>query len=424
VGELSRLANNAIAEQNDPLGVNSPIVISPVPGVGSGFGRLINPGAGLTGYVGPNNPVGISMNGGAGPVLAAGWRNFVNTNAQSLKPEQAMNWAVGGEFAPTTFLKGLDIQATWYSVKLTGLLQSFGNPQSSSLNDAQKGFAYIVPSDLAFLHTAPGDLQCHNNNTPGNLAVAINAATAGCPEFEQMVVGILADPRNTVPVAEQTKVLWLNDGGTFNLGFQKMQGIDWTASYDFDLGDYGAWNAGITGTYYLHQYVQSLPGAPVLDSFHSDVDNGTQIMSGVETLPRLRYRARLGWSDGAWSVTGFADYQGHYFHTQSQPPNVNNACTAAGGVQPGGTFPCMVTGYTNIEPAWLTFDLSIGYDTGDQPASDYIKNLGIQLVISNIMDKHSPFEYRIGTGGGNPAAMDILKPNNGRTISVILTKTW
>ncbi len=430
VGELSRLANNAIAEQNDPLGVNSPILVSCAPGAGSGFGRLVNPGAGLVGYsvsgcgTSAANPVGISMNGGAGPVLAAGWRNFVNTDAQTLKPEKAMNWAVGGEFAPTEFLKGLDIQATWYSVKLTGLLQSFGNPQSSSLNDATKGFAYIVPTDLAFLHTAPGDLQCHNNNTPGNLAVATNLTTAGCPEFEQMVVGILADPRNTVPVAEQTKVLWLNDGGTFNLGYQKMQGIDWTASYDFDLGDLGAWNTGITGTYYLHQYVQSVPGTPVFDSFHSLVDNGTQQFAGVETLPRLKYRARLGWSNGPWSVTGFMDYQGHFYQTQSQPPNVNNACQTAGGTLPGGTFPCLVTGYTNIEPAWMTFDLSIGYDTGDTPANDYLKHMGVQFVINNLMDKHSPFEYRIGTGGGNPAAMDILKPNNGRQISLILTKTW
>jgi hypothetical protein len=370
------------------------------------------------------NPVGISMNGGAGPVLAAGWRNFVNTNAQKLQPEKAMNWAVGGEFAPTTFLKGLDIQATWYSVKLTGLLAGFGNPQSSTVNDGNRGFAYIVPTDLAFLHTAAGDLQCHNNNTPANLTAAIGAATAGCPEFEQMVVGILADPRNTVPVAEQTKVLWLNDGGTFNIGYQKMQGIDWTASYDVDLGDFGAWNTGITGTYYLHQYTQSLPGAAITDSFHTTIDNADTLAVGVVNAPRLRYRARLGWSNGAWSVTGFADYQGHFFHGQTAPPNVNNHCTAVGGVQPGGTFPCLVTGYSNLEPSWLTFDLSFGYDTGDDVPNDYLKHLGIQLVINNLMDKHAAFEYRTGTGGGNPAAMDILKPNNGRTISLILTKTW
>jgi hypothetical protein len=191
------------------------------------------------------------------------------------------------------------------------------------------------------------------------------------------------------------------------------------------MGDLGAWNVGITGTYYLHQYIQSVAGAPVFDSFHTTVDaGGGLIMTGVETLPRLRYRARLGWSNGPWSVTGFMDYQSHYFHTQGVPPNANNSCQTAGGTAPGGTFPCLVTGYTNIEPAWTTFDLSLGYDTGDDPANDYLKHLGIQVVISNILDKHAAFEYRTGTGGGNPAAMDILKPNNGRTISLILTKTW
>jgi hypothetical protein len=291
------------------------------------------------------------------------------------------------------------------------------------LAEGSRGFAYIVPTDLAFLHTG-ADLQCHNNNTPANLSAPITAITAGCPEFETMVVGMLANPRNTVPVGELTKILWLNDGGTFNSGFRKMQGIDFTASYDFDLGDYGAWNTGINGTYYLHDYTQTLPDAPITDAFHTTITAGNLVMTGVETLPRLRYRARLGWSNGAWSVTGFADYQSHFFHTQTAPPQVNDSCQTAGGTAPGGTFPCLVTGYTNILPSWLTFDLSVGYDSGDDPANDYLKHIGVQLVVSNLLDKHSPFGYRIGTGGGNPAAMDILKPDQGRTISLILTKTW
>ena len=88
------------------------------------------------------------------------------------------------------------------------------------------------------------------------------------------------------------------------------------------------------------------------------------------------------------------------------------------------SLPCAISNYTNIEPSWLTFDLSMGYDTGDVPVNDYLKHIGIQVVINNIMDKHPAFEYRTGTGGGNPAAMDILKPDNGRQISLILTKTW
>ena len=429
VGELSTLSNNAIAAQNDPdptITVNAPIAIQCSPGAGSGADRLANPGAGLTGIgltgCGANlTPEGISFLGAAAPPTKAGWRNFVNTQGRKLGPEQAMNWSVGGEFAPTTFLPGLDLQATWYQVKITGVLANFGNPQTNSFNDPSLGFSYIVPTDLAFLH--PGDAQCHSNLNPGNLGVT-SGTQAGCPEFEQMVVGILADPRNSVPVSVQTKVLWLNDGGTFNQGWLKLSGIDWSASYDIDLGDLGAWNTGINGTYYLHQYSQALPGAAIGDSFHTTVGAGVVQAVGVETLPKMRYRARLGWAKGAWSVTGFMDYQSHYYNTQTAPPNINNSCQTAGGTRPGGTFPCQVTGYSNIEPPWYTFDLSIGYDTADTPANDYLKHIGIQLVVNNLLDKHSPFEYRIGTGAGNPAAMDILKPDYGRQISLILTKTW
>ena len=56
--------------------------------------------------------------------------------------------------------------------------------------------------------------------------------------------------------------------------------------------------------------------------------------------------------------------------------------------------------------------------------NNYLKHIGIQLVVQNIMDKHPPFEYRIGTGGGNPTAFDISKSDQGRTFGLILTKTW
>jgi outer membrane receptor protein involved in Fe transport len=430
VGETSRFANNAIAEQNGGPVVNAAIVVSCTPGAGSGAGRLVNPGSGLVGYVGGTcgtslTPPGISMNGGAGPVLAAGWRDFVNQDARVLQPEQAMNWAFGGEFSPTTFLKGLDVQATWYRIKISSLLAGFGNPQSSTFNDPVRSFAYIVPTDMAYLHTY-ADVQCHNNNTPAAAAPggALGSAPTGCPEFEKMVLAILADPRNTVPVSEQANIRWLNDGGTFNIGQQTTSGIDWNVSYDTDLGDYGAWNVGMVGTYYLHQYSQSLPGSPIVDAFHRDVDNGLLVTPGVVTTPRMHYRGRLGWSNGPWNVTGFVNYDSHFFHAQTAPPDANNRCTVAGGTVGGGTLPCLVTGYTNLEPSYYLFDLSLGYDTGDDPVNDYLKHVGIQVVVQNIMDKHPAFEYRIGTGGGNPSALDILKSDQGRTVSFILTKTW
>jgi len=226
--------------------------------------------------------------------------------------------------------------------------------------------------------------------------------------------------------------LWINDGGFFNKGWQKLDGIDWSASYDWDWGALGAFNAGWVGTYYLHNKTENIPGAPgsvVEDSFHTTLNFGeVNASNGVESLPRLRYRARLGWSNGPWSLTGFMDYVSHFFHVQDPPPNVNgNFCAANGGLDAnggGGTFPCAISSYTNLQPSFYTFDLSLGYDTMDRPANEYLRNIGIQVVIQNIMDRRSPFEYRIGVGGGNPAAMDILKSDAGRTISLIVTKQW
>jgi hypothetical protein len=322
-------------------------------------------------------------------------------------------------------LKGLDIQATWYSIRISGVLGSFGNPTSNSFNQSSLGFSYIVPTDLAYLH-AGNPAMCHDNNTPTD-----------CPEFEQMVQGILNDGRNPVPQAILTRVQWINDGGIFNKGTLKTTGIDWNASYDFDAGDFGAWNVGIVGTYYLGQ-TRAFPedplfpgntatpfGAESVDGFHQTIAAvGNVQQTGVETLPRMHYRGRLGWSNGPFNVTAFVNYDSHFYHTQAAPPNVNGQCLATNPNLGGGSSNCAIEGYSNIEPSYYTFDLSFGYDTGDTPANEYLRNVAVQLVFQNIMDKHPPFEYRISTGGGNPTAFDILKTNQGRTISIIVTKTW
>jgi hypothetical protein len=258
---------------------------------------------------------------------------------------------------------------------------------------------------------------------------ANNLNPSTCAAFESMVNGLIANPRSSATPGAASSILFINDGGTFNKGWLKVSGIDFNASYDWDMGDFGAWSTGITGTYYLHSYANATPGAPgstVTDYFHTTLTSGPN-MVGVESAPRLRYRGRLGWSNGPWSLTGFVDYQSHLYHTQPYPANVNsNVCQASGGIAVSATdtFACPIQNYSNVEPSQYTFDLSLGYDTGDTPANDYLKNIGVQLVVQNIFDKVPAFEYRIQTSGGNPAAYDILKNDTGRTFSLILTKTW
>ena len=323
---------------------------------------------------------GISLNGGGKVAVDTGMRDYFNLEQRVLDPEKSVNWSVGFDYTPTGFLTGLNLQATYYIVKINGILRNFGNPGTSRFNDPSIGFAYVTPEDL--VDPVSGTPLCAGQNATPWL----------CAPFQEVVAKVLGHPEIEVPSELQTLVYWINDGGVMNVGWQRTTGIDWQASYDWEWGNLGAFNAGITGTYYLSQESQ-VPGGVIDDFYHTTFGtlNGVEQV-GVESRPRLKYRTRLGWSDGTWSVTGFMDYEQHFFHTQAAPPNVNFACITPGGTVgglPNYTNPCWVSDYTNFMPSYYTFDLSVGYDTGDRPANEYLRNISIQLVVQNITDKHA-----------------------------------
>jgi len=348
---------------------------------------------------------------GGGPLKSLRPNGF--HGGTDLGPETSINYVLGGEFAPTTFLKGLDLQATWFSVKINNVLNSFG-ASGSTFSDPNSRFSYILPSDLAGIGL-PNDQGCATAN--GN--------PTACAPFEAMVDSILFNPRNASALpAAKTLIYWINDAGVINHGSEKFTGIDWQASYDYDAGDLGAFNTGIVGTYYISK-TQNAPGQDPIETITTTIASiGGLPINGVLTAPRMAYRARLGWSDGQWDVTGFMNYQGHYYSTQPSPPNVNNQCSVAGGTTPTGTFPCAITGFTGITPSQYTFDLSFGYNTGDMPTRDSLKNIQINFVINNIMDRHPAFQYAPGTSGHTPTAYDQFKTDVGRVFNVVLTKTW
>ena len=198
------------------------------------------------------------------------------------------------------------------------------------------------------------------------------------------------------------------------------------------MGDLGAWNTGITGTYYLERLYTTAAGVPPVDLFHDNIQSAGGILqngvalgtTGNAGTPRMIYRARLGWSDGPFNVTGFLNYQSHYFTGWPVPPNVNLQCTTSGGTVGGGTMPCAIGNWSNVEPSFYTFDLSFGYNTGDIPANDYLKHMTVQLTVQNLMDKHSSFEYGPSTSTRNYSGYDILKSNEGRVIGISLIKNW
>ena len=388
------------------------------PPAGSGADKLFQAGFACGSALG-----GISLGTGGRVAVDTGMRKYTNTADQVLDPEKAVNWSIGFDYTPSGFLTGLNLQATYYIVKINGILGGLG---TGRFNDQSLGFVYLTPEDM------------RDPVTGAALCAGQNATPWDCAPFQEVVQKVLAHPEIEVPSDLQTLVYWINDGGVMNVGWQRTEGIDWQASYDWEWPALGAFNTGITGTYYLSQESQ-VPGGLIDDFYHTNLAplNGVEQI-GVESRPRFKYRARLGWSDGTWSVTGFMDYESHFFHIQGPPPNVNFGCVTPGGtiggqpVTPTGqatpipayTNPCWVTDYTNIQPSFYSFDLSLGYNTGDRPANPYLRNVSVQLVVQNIMDQDSPYQYRISTGGGNPCACDIIKGLFGRVVSLRLQKEF
>ena len=165
------------------------------------------------------------------------------------------------------------------------------------------------------------------------------------------------------------------------------------------------------------------------DMFHTTLLGGSVNESlGVESLPRFRYRARAGWSNGPWSVTGFMNFQSHFFHTQNAPPNVNgDFCASNGGLDAVRQWRHLYLRHLRLHqhPSVLLHVRPVPRLQHDgRPANEYLRNIGIQLVVQNITDRRSAYGYRISSGGGNPCTCDILSSIQGRTISLIVTKEW
>ncbi|HEX5280567.1 MAG TPA: TonB-dependent receptor plug domain-containing protein [Micropepsaceae bacterium] len=409
-GEFSEVLSPVVSSYNITGGTLGTALVqcgsNGQPTAGSAAAALFTAGFGCG-----SAPGGTAFGGAPTPLM----RLYTNPAGQpsvregglSLLPEKGINYSAGFEFAPQLdLLRGLDLQATWYSVRIKGTIGT-NVLNAGTLGDPTQRYHIILPSDLG-------------------CPVADNANPTLCPPFENMVLGTLTDPQSTSSASQLTNVYWINDSGTTNAGFLHVNGVDWGGSYNFDLGDLGAWNTGITGTYYLHRWSQTVTGGPIIDQLHQNLSGaGGVAQNGVETLPKMRWRARLGWSDGQYTATLFANYVSHYFAaTEATPANVNFQCVAAGGTVGGGTFPCAISNFTQFLPAFYTFDLSLGYNTGDLPASDYLKRLTLQLVIQNLTGKHPSQEYGAGGGPRGAAGYDVIEPAEGRVIGVTIVKNW
>ncbi len=317
---------------------------------------ILNPtcaGANATFQAGAANfPIGIQVGSSGG---SGGLAGFLRPADYKTGPEKADNWVLGLEWAPTdNIFKGLDIQTTLWRVHIKEPIAGLAPNTGNGMNDPTTRFLFILPGDPQF-------------------AAAVNYALTN-PLAGSNVVGI-----------NPASVKWIEDGSARNTGTKDTEGLDFSVSYDLDLGNLGAWNTGITGAYYLHDFVQLVDNAATNDTFHDTT-------TGEARSEKLRYRARLGWADGPYSATVFVDYASHFYSTFTLP--------SAAVLAP---FPNLVADprLLDLVPSTYLFDVSLGYSTGDAPAIEYLRNINLYLTVNNIFNRNPPFQYG---GTANPYA--------------------
>ena len=362
----------------------------------------------LNAYLNPNclsaltNPGGIDVSGTAGAASA------IRVNSV-LTPEKAKNWSMGANFKPMGVLAGLDLDVTLYHIKIDGVIQNNGGGVTNPNNP------------LASVCTTPTPACVYLVRANANLPITDPANAT----FLALVNAVQSNGRSTVQSSAVSNIQFIEDIAVINVGYRQIDGLDFDARYDFDLGDWGAWNTGVTGNFQLKDQSQQLPNLPVNDAYAGN------------TGGRLRYRGRLGWTssggptDGL-SITGFVNYIPHSAVSSTAPPAcfwsaANNPATGApykaGDCYAGSPFFGPYTVFPNRYPDLYTFDLSIGYQTGTKPANEYLQNINLQFTVNDLFNKAPPFDYAFGSGRGTAAFVNTISPLQ-RYVSFSLTKAW
>ena len=291
----------------------------------------------------------------------------------SLEPEKAVTTSITVDLTPS-FLPGLEVRGTYWNRNITNVITggpSAGGTGPALLNNSAYNYVLILPNN---------------------------------PNFAKDVQAILNLPFNQVPRANAANITWIADSASENAGFIKRSGVDFFANYTYPIFD-GAIQAGVNGAYILKIQSQGITGTPVINGFDLEACNCNT------TTPILKSRLNLGWTDGTYTAIAFVNYTSHFYANQALPPASYLT-----------TFP----NYSDIVPAFATLDLSLGYNTGDMPANDYLKNLSFNFVVLDILDKVAPFTYSVTTQGSNPSAFSSVAGETpfGRQINFIVTKRF
>ncbi|HVE51028.1 MAG TPA: TonB-dependent receptor, partial [Casimicrobiaceae bacterium] len=133
----------------------------------------------------------------------------------------------------------------------------------------------------------------------------------------------------------------------FNIAQQKAEGIDVSARYRHDMGDWGRLTSQLEASYNITYKFAAAPGQPL------------QEFNGTYRYPRWRGNLTLDWERGPWNTTVFVNYIHHYLQQNVVPNTPRDVDT------------------------WTTTDLQLQYKG--------FKNWTLAGGIKNLFDRDPPF---------------------------------
>jgi iron complex outermembrane receptor protein len=203
---------------------------------------------------------------------------FHNGGRATLQPEEAETYSYGFDWKPSSFLDGLDVSFSYYTIDYTNRIDVVPNTAFSTTLNQTVYAPYII-------------------RRPSTVTLGADDTA-----FNALVASFMANPDLQSPVEAVTNINLIIDGRRANLGTVQQKGFDLGVGYSFST-PVGDWRLGADVAKILELNRATAPGVAfvdVVDTFGNPND--------------LRVRGSVGWKLGGWSANGFVNHTTGYLN--------------------------------------------------------------------------------------------------------------
>lgn len=268
----------------------------------------------------------------------------------NLRPSTAETYSIGGVYSPKA-IKGLTVSMDYISIDQVDVVGSAGVTEIMRNVDALgTASPYINQVALDNWPTNPDPLRgpARRITAPGQLGSYLRSGNSA--------QGIFLEDFN------------------INVAGQKVRALDVAVNYEFPWKDYGRFNVGTTGTFFIDYQFQALPSQRYYE-YAGHITNGGTGAQGV--VPGMRWFTTLAWSKGPWSA----------FIANTYVDEVVD-------IGPGGiTFETSATLRRRPVEAYSSTDLSVSYAfsrNGDTGWRRWVSGLKVTAGVNNVADEMPP----------------------------------